>query len=298
MLAQVLLTPTESKKFIAKAVAKTAVVQHAFREGIVALHPSTSTVFIVKELTGKMPEARVIVCGLNSPEGASGSMEADEALAKDFEELTKLLKDDINAARQSLRGFRYTFVVERGKLVIGMTLGEIIDKMGPNDVYIKGVNAVDPNDNVGVLIGNPVEGGSIGMVMSQSKNKGFKVVFPVGLEKLIPVPIKQAAEVAKMRNQVNYSMGSACALWPCEGIVITELKAVEILSGGATATPISAGGLAGAEGAITMLIKGNDEQVTRVIKVIEECKGAKLPREVRVRKIIHTGWDWRQARKS
>ncbi|MBA7570321.1 hypothetical protein ES708_12070 [subsurface metagenome] len=298
MLAQVLLTPTESKKFIAKAVAKTAVVQRAFKEGIVALHPSTSTVFIVEELTGKIPDIKVLVCGLNSPEGATGSVEADEALAKDFEELARLPKDDINAIRQSLRGFRFTLVVERGKLVIGMTLGEIIDKMGPNDVYIKGVNAVDTDGNVGVLIGNPVEGGSIGIVMSQSRSKGFKVVFPVGLEKLIPVPIKRAAEVAKMRNQVNYSMGRACALWPCEGIVITELKAVEILSGGATATPISAGGLAGAEGAITMLIKGDDEQVTSVIKVIEECKGAKLPREIRARKIVHTGWSWRQVTKS
>jgi hypothetical protein len=298
MLAQVLLTPTESKKFIAKAVAKMDVVQCASKEGRVALHPSTSTVFIVEELTGKMPDTKVWVCGLNSPEGASGSVEADEALAKDFEELAKIPKKDINVARQSLGGFRYTWVVEKGKLVIGMTLGEIMDKMGPNDVYVKGVNAVDPDDNVGVLIGNPVEGGSIGMVMSRSKSKGFKVVFPVGLEKLIPIPIKQAAEVTKTRSQVNYSMGGACALWPCEGIVITELKAVEILSCGATATPISAGGLAGAEGAITMVIKGDDEQVTKVIKVIEECKGAKLPREVHARKIVHTGWDWRQARKS
>jgi len=297
MLAQVLLTPTESKKFIAKAVAKTPEVQRAFNEGIVALHPSTSTVFIVEELTGEIPDTEVMVCGLNSPEGASGSVEADKALAPDFAELARLPKDDINAIRQSLLGFRYTWVVEKGKLVIGMTLGEIIDKMGPEDVYVKGVNAVDPDDNVGVLIGNPVEGGSIGVVMSRSKSKGFKVVFPVGLEKLIPYPIKQAAEVTKTRNQVNYSMGGACALWPCEGIVITELKAVEILSGGATATPISAGGLAGAEGAITILIKGDDEQVTRVIEAIEDCKGATLPREIHARKITTTGWDWRQARK-
>lgn len=297
MLAQVLLTPTESKKFIAKAVAKTVEVQRALKEGIVAMHPSTSTVFIVEELTGKVPDTEIMVCGLNSPEGASGSVEADQALAKDFEELTKLPKDDVNAIKQSLRGFRYTWVVEKGELVTGMTLGEIIDKMGPNDVYIKGVNAVDPDNNVGVLIGNPVEGGSIGVVMSQSKSKGFKVIFPVGLEKLVPGPIKQAAEVTKTRNQVNYSMGGACALWPCEGIVITEMKAVEIISGGATATPISAGGLVGAEGAITMLIKGDDEQVTRVIEAIEDCKGAKLPREVHARKITTTGWDWRHARK-
>lgn len=65
MLAQVLLTPTESKKFIAKAVAKMAIVQQALKDGIIALHPSTSTVFIVEELTGKLPDTKVWICGLN-----------------------------------------------------------------------------------------------------------------------------------------------------------------------------------------------------------------------------------------
>lgn len=43
MLAQVSLTPTESKKLIAKAVAEMDVVKKAANQGIVALHPSSST---------------------------------------------------------------------------------------------------------------------------------------------------------------------------------------------------------------------------------------------------------------
>jgi hypothetical protein len=41
--------------------------------------------------------------------------------------------------------------------------------------------------------------------------------------------------------------------------------------------PIAAGGLGGAEGAITMVIKGNEEQVNKAIDYIEQSKGAKLP---------------------
>ncbi len=60
---------------------------------------------------------------------------------------------------------------------------------------------------------------------------------------------------------------------------MTELTALEILTG-TTAIPISAGRLGGAEGGITMVIKGNDEQGIKAIKVIEGIKGTQLPREV------------------
>ena len=41
MLAQIVLTPAESKKLIAKAVARLEAVQKAASKGIVALHPRT-----------------------------------------------------------------------------------------------------------------------------------------------------------------------------------------------------------------------------------------------------------------
>jgi len=51
MLAQISLIPAESKKLIAKAVARMEPVQRAIREGIVVLHPSSSTYFVVQEIT-------------------------------------------------------------------------------------------------------------------------------------------------------------------------------------------------------------------------------------------------------
>ena len=41
-------------------------------------------------------------------------------------------------------------------------LTSILDEMGPKDVYVKGVNAVDMDRNVGVLIGHHSGGGTIG----------------------------------------------------------------------------------------------------------------------------------------
>ena len=57
---------------------------------------------------------------------------------------------------------------------------------------------------------------------------------------------------------------------------IPELRAIEMLSG-AIAIPIAAGGLAGAEGATTMVIKGTKDQVVKALKMVKQSKGARLP---------------------
>ncbi|MFC1870622.1 hypothetical protein ACFLYE_05100, partial [Chloroflexota bacterium] len=125
----------------------------------------------------------------------------------------------------------------------------------------------DTKGNVGILAANEVEGGTYGLVTSALKRKGFNIVFPVGLEKLIPNPIRAATREA-LRTQLDYSMGLTCSLIPCQGgTVVTEVEAIRILSG-ATAVPIAAGGLAGAEGAITLVIKGETEQVNQAIEYV------------------------------
>ena len=59
MRAQVSLTPTESKKLIAKAVIMMDEVKHALVEGMVVIHPSSSTIFIAEELIGRRPKTSV-----------------------------------------------------------------------------------------------------------------------------------------------------------------------------------------------------------------------------------------------
>jgi hypothetical protein len=145
--------------------------------------------------------------------------------------------------------------------------------MTHKDVYIKGVNAFDPQGNVGVLYGFAK---SIGYILSAWRKKKFNFVYPVGLEKLIQTPIAKATREAK-KAQYSYGMGMSAGLipWP-RGKTITEIDAVEILSG-AKAIHIASGGLDGAEGAVTLVIKGNDEQVKKAIEYIEQSKGAKFP---------------------
>jgi len=270
MRAQVILLPTESKKLIAKAVAGMEEVKKALEKGILVMHPSSSTLFLVEEILGKTPETEVWMCGAITPRAACG----DDAV--------KVWMTMHPEARGSggPEAFPFSWVFEKGKLSQGATLGSLFNRMGPNDVYVKGVNAIDSQGNVGVLIGNQIEGGTIGRVIAAQKERKFTIIYPAGLEKTIPVSIQEAVNAAKDRLNLSYSMGSRCSLLLCEGKVITELKAIELLTG-AAALPIAAGGVDGAEGAITLIISGKDNQVEKAVGIIEKVKGARISRRFR-----------------
>ena len=121
------------------------------------------------------------------------------------------------------------------------------------------------------------------MLWGQPRSKGFQILFPVGLEKLIPTSIEEASQEAKPKT-FSYSMGSGCYLIPGQGKVITEIDAIKMLSG-ATAVPIAAGGLSGAEGSLAMVVKGEQEEVDRAVEWVEKVKGSRLP-QVRERNCL------------
>lgn len=265
MRAQVVLTPAESKSLIAKAVARMDVVKRALSRGTVVIHPSSSTFFIVKEITGDEPRTDYWVLGLVLPQGLCREAGA---------QLKHPPLNQGQGSKFSSDMFPFKWVIKGGKLLTGIPLGKILDEISPEDVYIRGCNALDIKGNAGVLFGH-AGGGTIGRVMAVQKQKGFSVILPVGLEKLIPVTIAQAAKAAR-RTDFEYGMGMPCGLFPVRGTVVTELQAIEILSG-AKAVPNAAGGLGGAEGTIVLAIEGDKKQVTKAIEYVEQSKGAKLP---------------------
>ncbi len=264
MLAQVVLTPSESKKLIAKAVASLEIVRQAAAGGMVLMHPSSSTYFIVEELTGQKPQTNYWVCGVVTPRGMCV-------------EMAMLASDYTPRSRNTSPGdFRALWTVQNNKLMGMQPLSRLLKQMTPSDIFIKGVNAMDPQGHVGVLIGDPLEGGTLGMVVSAWRKTNFNMIFPAGLEKLIPTPVAVAAREAK-QALYDYGMGMPTGLFPCPGgRVISEIDAVGILSG-ATAVPVAAGGLGGAEGAVTLIIRGTARQVKKTIAYVEACKGARLP---------------------
>ena len=262
MLAQIVLTPAESKKLIAKAIARLDAVQRAAKKGIVALHPSSSTYFILEEITGSKPRTNYWVCGVVTPRGMCVEMAMALGIG--------LTPHDESTGPGDLQG---TWVIENGRLGGEEKLSSLLYRMTPSDVYVKGVNALDPGGNVGILFGLE---GSMGYIQAARKKRNFTIIYPAGLEKLIPISVKEAAKEAKL-NRYESGMGMPVGLFPCPtGVTVNEVRAIEILSG-ASAIPIASGGLGGAEGAITLVLKGKADEVKNALDFVEQSKGARFP---------------------
>jgi hypothetical protein len=273
--ALLVLTPAESKKLISNAILGMPEVKKALKNGTVALHPSSSTYFIASGILGHKPPTDVWVCGAILPRGICGDVVSGVLTG------SKEKAPETPTFTGHNKPFTFTWVFKKGKLEPGKPLEDVLDELGPGDFYMKGVNALDAQGNVAIFIGSSSKvhdevGGTIGRAMSSAKTKGFQVIFPVGLEKLIPVSIKEAAQAGKQPKNYSYTMGHTSALLPGEGRSITEIDAFKLISG-VKATPIAGGGLQGAEGAHVFVIEGEQEQIDKAVAEAEEAKGAKLP---------------------
>lgn len=260
MRIQVVLTPTEGKKLIAKGIRRMEKVKKALEEGLLAIHPSSTTFFLFEELTRTKPPG-VWVCGWVLPKGTCISGEV-----LDLQKAGGGMGDVLD--------FPHTWLFRKGKFEAGVKLGQILNEMDANDVYIKAGNALDPQGNVGVMLAR-WDGGTISRVIGASRGKGFEIVLGIGLEKLIPVPVKEAAKEAGARR-MDHAIGVPVGLMPVDGTVVTEVQAIRLLTG-AEAVPIGSGGLAGAEGSSTLVIKGEKEQVEKSLELVQSLKGARLP---------------------
>ncbi len=261
MKMQISLTPTESKKLISKSLLNLEFFGKALNEGLILVHPSSTTYFLYEELTKEKPPKNW-VCGVITHKGACINRDMLEILAE-------------RGATGDIGRFDQFWVFKKGKLLKKtLPLVELLEMMGECDVYVKTGNAIDLKKNVGVLIGAPDGKGTVGRIFEASKNKGFKVLLPIGLEKLV-MSVEEAAKVANPL-ELKYSMGMPLYLYPVQGHIITEIEAISLLSG-AKATLIASGGLNGAEGSVTLVVEGERDELENLKEIVLGIKGATLP---------------------
>jgi hypothetical protein len=156
----VVLTPAESKRLLAKAVAGLPEVQWAYANGKLAVTSGTTDSFVVEELTGEKIEPYRFCVGMSAVGMLTMSAQEDRVLGRFYD-----------------KGQR-----------VDTPYPELIKSLGKGDVIIKGANAVDPSGNAGVLLSNDA-GGLVGAMFGVASARGIPVISPVGLEKqIVSVP--------------------------------------------------------------------------------------------------------------
>ena len=153
-------------------------------------------------------------------------------------------------------------VIESGLWVKGKTIFDVAADLGCDDVIIKGANALDLKRKLaGISIGHPALGTS-GPILQAALGRKAQLILPIGLEKRVTGNI---AEIAALLSSPS---ASGTRLLPVSGTIITELEAVELLTG-ASAQLVSAGGVLGAEGSYWIAVTGTEGQLKVASDIIK-----------------------------
>ena len=236
------LTSSESKRLLAKAIACVPQVQNALKEGTVIIGAGTTNAFVLEELTGKPVDKARYTAGIIA-RGRQCVTAPDERLAP--------------------------AVIVDGK-VTDQNWEDATEKLDRDDVFIKGGNAIDVDGVVGVQMAHE-SGGTIGKALPIVAARGVHLILPVGLEKLIP-SVEYAANVSGTRA-FDMAIGMPVGLMPVNyGTAYTELSALEQLAA-VEAVCISAGGIDGSEGSVTIAVEGPAPEVEKIFALVKNLKG-------------------------
>ncbi|MBN1662139.1 MAG: hypothetical protein JW943_00925 [Deltaproteobacteria bacterium] len=239
MQALFTLTPAESKRLIAKGIAALPEVRQAKKNGYLLIGRGSTNAYIVEELLGKRIKKEGYV---------AGQVIKGVFCVLGPEERTKPV------------------IFHKGE-VLSVEPNTVLDKLAPGDILLKGANAVDAQGNVGVAMASPA-GGTMGQFYMAMKARGLEIIYPVGLEKLIP-SVELAAQYAgtmTLGRTIGAKVGMACV---ADGRVFTEVDAIEDIFDIA-AVHFASGGWGGAEGCVTIVVEGPDAQVNKCMTFMEE----------------------------
>jgi hypothetical protein len=242
------LTPSESKRLIAKGVTNLEEVQRALKHGTIIIALGTTNAYVAEEILNVLSGSER---GIDRARYAAGVITSDG-----------------------------TCVVPKANRVNDMLItdGEIsdlgiekaIEDLSPKDVFIKGANALDATRTAGILLAHPA-GGTIGAALGIVMARGVNFIIPVGIEKTIPYSITEAAKQVGM-GRFYKSVAMPVGLMPVHGTVITEVEALKIL-GADAAFPIGAGGVDGGEGSVVICAEGSTTKMDGLMALITQIKG-------------------------
>jgi hypothetical protein len=240
--AQVVLTVSEGKRFIAKAVAQLPVVKEALAHGTVIVAKGTTNTYVAEELIGKPIEHGAYVLGRTFPAKAEQSFGSVESIKE--------------------------IVLVHGEAV-DMSLGEAVTQLEPGDVVIKGGNALNYDKKVAGVIAASLDAGTTGKILPYVTARKVHLVIPIGLEKQVSEDVVRIADT--LREPVE-SFERIPSMFPLRGQIVTEIEALESLAG-VSVMQIGAGGIGGAEGAIRLLLRGKKAEVEKALDLVDAIQG-------------------------
>lgn len=241
-LATARLTVSEGKRLIAKGIAANKDVRERLQHGMVIITLGTTNTYIAEELAGLEAPRGSFVTGRIFPTGK-------EDFAKDLKRRSEI-------------------VLVNGQ-ISDLSYLEALERMTEKDIVLKGANMLNyAKRQAAVCIGAPDGGTTAKLRKYTDRGKGRWIV-PIGLEK------ETTQDLFEMQRMVNGSPNRAkgtVRLNVTQGNVYTEIEAVREFAD-IDVFVTAKGGVDGAEGGVSLLLCGSEEEVQKALDVIRQVIG-------------------------
>lgn len=237
------LTVAQGKRLIAKGIVANESVQSKLQKGMVIITRGTTNTYIAEELVALAEPRGAFVTGKITPHG-----QAD--FSKDIAK-------------------RADIIIIDGK-VVDMPYGEALARCSDGDIVFKGANLLNyERGQAGVCIGR-ADAGTVGAFAPYLSSGAVRWVIPVGLEKdssfdLLSIS-DMLAENTERRERTTLLWTTATA------DIYTEIEAIREF-GDVDVMPIAKGGIAGAEGGVSLLLCGTKAEVERAKAAVATVLG-------------------------
>lgn len=237
----VFLTPSAGKRLIAKAVCALTEVKRALAQHTVVILAGTTNCYVAQEIFAYL--------------GKRDAFDQQHF----YRGITLMPTAKVS---ESSAPFPGDVVIEKGTVLKGQTIFDVASRLQKGDFIIKGANAVDASrQTAGILIRSENLGTSA-PILEAVLGRRAGLVIPVGLEKRV------LGEIGQIAAKLNAPSSSGLRMLPINGTILTELEAIQILSG-AEAELAAAGGVGGAEGGCWIAVTGSDVQLDTVARIIK-----------------------------
>jgi hypothetical protein len=247
--ALISLLPHESKKLVAVGVTAIDWVREKMKKGKIAVARGTTNAFVLEEMIAiREFDKSLYVAGQIVPKG---------------ERLTSC---------PSKKRLKEVLFVD-GKPNEIDSLQDAVKDMTKGDIVIKGGNALDPDGVVGVLLGHPAAG-TCGAFWGAVKAKGLTLLIPIGLEKIVAHSVLYSSMEMGI-EEIDLADGYKSGLFPLFGEVFTEIEALLTLFELDDVVHVASGGVGGAEGAVTLLLVGDEVIVRKAYDFCQKLKTVK-----------------------
>lgn len=244
-VAQFTLTAYQAKWLIAHCVQRSGMLDPYLREGRILFKGST-TVSCLSRLVADRP---MRICG-------------------------RVTRGGMKSFKTQTDGPHWLLYEKGEATVVDEHVMDIIQTFTKRDLFITGANAIDAFGHAALLIGSP-GGGGYGLCLGACYTEGFRTLVLTTSSKLVPGDLS-ALYAQVSRTGCDYAYGMACGLIPVPGEIVTEERAIRQYAD-VDALIFAKGGHTGAEDVTAIQISGPEEEVEKVLALVDEVRAIQGP---------------------